>query len=178
MYIQFVCSRYVPQCKVSWLYDMYVNYSSTFCSIVVSSIWMVVWSDAQQWLSCDLLCKDNITLLQVIILSFQYEIGNDVQEEDISRILDSIPSKVPSVEIIPWLSRSFIPYVITNMPTRLPEVASWLEQRALSMELVEKVIPWDTYWQKSIDYSFIRLFIIIIIYFFFFAGLAQSFGKK
>lgn len=55
----------------------------------------------------------------------------------VTEFLDRIPDETLSDELVMWLSKALVPFAVQNLPEALPLIASWSEDRAKNMELLE-----------------------------------------
>ena len=81
----------------------------------------------------------------IFCTGFQIEFKDRFEESVLSDILQSIPENTPSDELCPWLAEDLIPYTLRILPESVSLLASWLEQRARNMEILEKVGLNDQY---------------------------------
>ncbi|XP_023210444.1 kinetochore-associated protein 1-like [Centruroides sculpturatus] len=67
----------------------------------------------------------------------QDEIGCFLNDNNIKKILQCIPSSLPSIHLMKWFEESFIPNVYHNSNENLEIIAKWLIERVHMMEITE-----------------------------------------
>ncbi|KAK2162561.1 hypothetical protein LSH36_96g02028 [Paralvinella palmiformis] len=83
--------------------------------------------------------ENNIITAAIIWNRHQAEIAKEFTAAVLKQILDSISDQASSDQLKPWLADDFLPFVIRVLPEGLPPVVNWIEQKARSMEIYEKM---------------------------------------
>ena len=86
------------------------------------------------------LSEGKMSSAAVIWLRHHTEFENDFSCEKLQKLLASVRSDLPSSSIVSWLKSYLVPFLITSVSDRdaLYVLASWLEQRVVSLEIAEK----------------------------------------
>ncbi|XP_033110823.1 kinetochore-associated protein 1-like [Anneissia japonica] len=68
----------------------------------------------------------------------QSDFESTIEEEQLNVMMLSIPENTPSAEVIPWLREDLIPFVLYKFPQGQKCIATWLQEKAINMEISEK----------------------------------------
>lgn len=85
------------------------------------------------------LSEGNLSSAGIIWLRHNTEFEKEFSLEKLQRLLASVRSDLPSSSVILWLKSYLVPFIIcVNDREALYALASWLEQRVVSLEIAEK----------------------------------------
>ena len=86
------------------------------------------------------LSEEKLSSAAVIWVRHHIEFENDFSCGKLQKLLASIRSDLPSLNIVSWLNSYLVPFVICSINDRdiLYILSFWLEQRVISLEIAEK----------------------------------------
>lgn len=66
------------------------------------------------------------------------EFKDDLNSEFLKKLLNLIPDQISSEQLKIWFSKGLLPFIVQTSPQVLSVVASWIEERAKNMEIIER----------------------------------------